>query len=278
MRLVTYAPKDKPTATQVGILEGGAISPVKNWQGDLSTLIAYGVKPEKAGKKIKRDAVYLRAPLRPGKIICVGRNYGAHAAELGNTVPEKPLLFSKFPSSVIGDGQFICWHPTLTEQVDWEGELAVVLGLGGWNIPEAEAMDHVYGYTVANDVSARDLQSGDGQWTRAKGLDTFAPLGPCILTADAVPDPHNLTIKTTVNGEVMQNGSTGDMIYNIPQLIAHCSRAFTWEPGDVLLTGTPSGVGKGMTPPRFLNDGDEVSVTIDPIGTLTNPCMVWSDD
>jgi 2-keto-4-pentenoate hydratase/2-oxohepta-3-ene-1,7-dioic acid hydratase in catechol pathway len=184
------------------------------------------------------------------------------------------LLFAKLNTSVIGDGDMITWSESITTQVDWEGELGVVIGRTARNVREADAYNHIYGYTVGNDVSARDLQSNDGQWIRAKGLDTFGPLGPCLVTRDEIADPHQLTIMTSVNGEQLQYASTGLMLYKIPQLIAYCSRAFTLQPGDVILKGTPAGVGKGMKPPRFLKDGDEVSVTIDGIGTITNRCQI----
>ena len=153
-----------------------------------------------------------------------------------------------------------------------EGELAVIIGKTARNVNEAEALDFVFGYTIANDVSARDLQSGDGQWTRAKGLDTFCPLGPFIVTTDDIPDPQSLTIQTKVNGQLMQDGHTRDMVFGVAELVSYLSQMFTLNVGDVILTGTPSGVGKAMTPPQFLKDGDTVSITIPSIGTLTNGC------
>ncbi len=235
----------------------------------------------KKGGELNRDDQYklqseplFGAPFVPGKILCVGRNYAEHAAELGNAMPDKPLIFSKFPSSVVGTNEYIRWRAALTQQVDWEGELAVIIGKKVKDIQEEEAMEAVFGYVIANDVSARDLQDNDKQWSRAKGMDTFCPLGPMIVTADEIEDPHTLTIETRVNGELMQQGHTGDMFFKIPYLIAYLSQAFTLEPGDLILTGTPSGVGKGMKPPRFLQHGDTVSVTIEPLGTLTNPCHV----
>lgn len=274
MKLVTYAPKNKPNEVQVGIREEDTIFAIENWQGDMRELIAYGVEPKKANKKIALNDVVLKAPIKPGKIIAVGLNYAAHANEVKMAIPPEPLLFVKLSTSVIGDGQTISWSETLTTQVDWEGELAVIIGRTGWNIPESEAMDYVYGYSAANDVSARDLQANDSQWLRAKGLDTFGPLGPHIVTADEIADPHDLTIQTRVNGEVMQNSSTGLMLNRIPRLIAFASQAFTFEAGDVFLTGTPPGVGKGMNPPRFLGEGDVVTVTIEGIGKISNPCSV----
>jgi len=169
-------------------------------------------------------------PLLPRKILCVGRNYAEHAAEMKNEVPSKPLIFSKYSTSVIGSGELIRWSTDVTQQVDWEGELAVVIGKTARNIREEDAYDHIFGYTIANDVSARDLQSSESQWSRAKGHDTFCPIGPCIVTLDELPDPHNLRITTEVNGETMQDGHTGDMIFKIPYLVAYLSRTFTLEP------------------------------------------------
>jgi 2-keto-4-pentenoate hydratase/2-oxohepta-3-ene-1,7-dioic acid hydratase in catechol pathway len=166
----------------------------------------------------------------------------------------------------------------VTTQVDWEAELAVVIGRRAKDVSEADALSYVYGYTVGNDVSARDLQlKVDTQWTRGKSLDTFCPLGPYIVTRDEIADPQNLAVKTTVNDEVMQDSNTKHMIFKIPQLIAYCSQMFTLEPGDIIMTGTPSGVGMGRTPPRFLADGDVVTVSVEGIGEVSNPCKVISE-
>lgn len=206
------------------------------------------------------ESVRLLAPLKPGKIICVGRNYAAHAEEHGAEVPEIPLLFFKPPSSVIGPGESIVLPPQ-SAQVEHEAELAVVIGRRGyWITPEA-AMHHVFGFTLANDVTARDLQRSDGQWTRAKGFDTFCPLGPWIETDF---DPADALVTCHVNGEMRQMASTRDMVFTIRQLIAFTSSVMTLEIGDLLLTGTPSGVGP-------LTAGDLVEVTINEIGTLKNP-------
>ncbi|MCU0513427.1 MAG: fumarylacetoacetate hydrolase family protein [Anaerolineae bacterium] len=231
-----------------------------------------GAQPPARGPAV--PAPHLVAPLRPGKILCVGRNYAEHAAELNNDVPKTPLIFAKYSSSVIGPGAAITWRSAHTQQVDWEGELAVVIGRTARRVPEADALDCVAGYTLANDVSARDLQASESQWLRAKSMDTFCPLGPCIVSRAALPDPHALTLTTTVSGQVMQHGHTGAMIFRIPYLVAYLSETFTLEPGDIILTGTPAGVGKGMKPPRFLTTGDTVSVSIAEIGTLSNPCLV----
>jgi 2-keto-4-pentenoate hydratase/2-oxohepta-3-ene-1,7-dioic acid hydratase in catechol pathway len=209
---------------------------------------------------------------RPGKVVAIGQNYKAHAIEQDIEPPKAPLIFAKFPTSVIGHGAAIAWDPALTSQVDYEGELAVVIGRRARNVTEAMALDHVLGYTCSNDVSARDLQFGDRQWVRGKSLDTFCPLGPWIVSSDEVPDPQALRLRTTVSGETLQDGHTRDMIFSVAQIIAYASTAFTLEPGDVILTGTPSGVGVFRDPKRFLHDGDVVEVEIEHIGVLRNPC------
>lgn len=211
---------------------------------------------------------------RPGKIVAIGLNYMDHAREQNAPIPERPLIFAKFPTTVIGPGDTIEWSASLTEQVDYEVELAVVIGQNARRVSEAEALDYVFGYTVANDVSARDLQFGDKQWVRGKSLDTFCPLGPWIVTADVVPDPQNLPLYCDLNGQIMQDGHTRDMIFSVRQLVSFCSHAFTLEPGDVIVTGTPAGVGVFRKPPVFLNDGDRVTVGIEGIGELSNPCRV----
>jgi len=204
--------------------------------------------------------VQLLAPVVPGKIICIGRNYAAHAAEHDAEVPVLPLLFSKPPSSVIGPGEAILLPPQ-SQRVEHEAELAVVIGQRARWITPAEAPTHILGYTAANDVSARDLQRSDGQWTRAKGFDTFCPLGPWI---DTRLDPSDALVTCHVNGQLRQMASTRDMVFPVAQLVAYISSVMTLEPGDVILTGTPSGVGP-------LEAGDEVRVEVEGLGTLTNP-------
>lgn len=217
----------------------------------------------------------LLAPVRaPQKIVAVGLNYRAHAIEQGKEVPTSPMLFSKAPSAIIGDGEVISWSKSTTTSVDYEVELAVVIGRRARNVTEAEALDFVLGYTVCNDVSARDLQKADGQYFRAKSFDTFCPLGPTIVTKDEIEDPQRLQLRTRVNGEVHQDSSTSDMIFGVAEVISYCSRHFTLEPGDVIATGTPAGVGSGRTPPVFLQDGDVVEVEIDGIGLLKNPVAI----
>jgi len=206
---------------------------------------------------------------RPGKIVCVGLNYRDHAAETGQQAPERPMLFAKWPTALIGPGDPIR-VPPISDKIDWEAELGVLIGRGGRGISVDDALDHVSAYMCVNDVTARDLQRADGQFSRAKSLDTFCPVSAPV-TADAVSDPQALRIRCLVNGEVMQDASTSDMIFPVAELIAFVSEAITLEPGDLLATGTPPGVGFGRTPPLFLRPGDEVTVEIDGVGTLTNP-------
>lgn len=217
------------------------------------------VKPILSIGAYRLDEVRLLAPVTPSKIACVGRNYAEHAAELGNDVPPEPLIFLKPPSSVIGPGEEVV-YPAISERVDHEGELAVVIGRRCRNASEQDALSYVFGYTVANDVTARDLQKKDGQWTRGKGFDTFAPVGPWI---DTTFDPADRAVRCLVNGEVRQQSSTALMIYSIPRIIAHTSRFMTLEPGDLIMTGTPSGVGP-------VRPGDVMTVEVEGLGSLSN--------
>lgn len=220
-----------------------------------------------------RAGIQLLAPvLDPSKIVAVGVNYLDHCREAGIEPPAEPLLFAKFPNTIVGPGQIIEWDPALTAAVDYEAELAVVIGSRARHMPEAEAFDVVFGYTCANDVTARDLQSRDGQWVRGKSLDTFCPLGPEIVTKDEIPTPGNLGISCRVNGRELQSSDTREMIFDIPALIAFMTRAFTLLPGDLILTGTPHGTGAFRKPPILLRDGDVVEVEIEGVGTLRNRC------
>jgi 2-keto-4-pentenoate hydratase/2-oxohepta-3-ene-1,7-dioic acid hydratase in catechol pathway len=219
----------------------------------------------------------LAAPIRPGKIVAVGLNYLDHIRESGVDPPNSPLLFAKFPSTVIGPEEPILLNPAIASRVDWEVELAVVIGHELRFADPEEAMNGVFGYTIANDVSARDVQFGDGQWIRGKNLDSFCPLGPCVVTVDEVPYPQRLSLQTRVNGEVVQDSSTSEMLFSVGEILAFCSRNFTLEPGDVVLTGTPWGVGEFMDPPRSLQPGDRVAMSIEGIGTLGNPVRELPD-
>jgi 2-keto-4-pentenoate hydratase/2-oxohepta-3-ene-1,7-dioic acid hydratase in catechol pathway len=215
----------------------------------------------------------LLAPLRPPKIVAIGLNYLDHIREAKLERPERPLVFAKFPTSVIGDGEDIVIDRGLSARVDWEVELAVVIGRRMTRVSAQDALAHVFGYTVANDVSARDLQFADGQWVRAKSIDTFCPLGPLIVTADEIPDPQGLALRTRVNGETVQDSSTSEMLFGVAELLAFCSHSFSLEPGDVVLTGTPWGCGEFSSPVRSLQGGDLVEVEIEQIGTLHNPVV-----
>jgi 2-keto-4-pentenoate hydratase/2-oxohepta-3-ene-1,7-dioic acid hydratase in catechol pathway len=205
----------------------------------------------------------------PGKIVCVGLNYRDHAVESGMEIPERPLLFAKWPNALIGPGEPIVL-PEQAKDVDYEAELGVLIGTRARHVSVAAALDHVAGYVCANEVSARDIQFADGQWTRGKSFDTFCPVGP-IVPADQVPDPQALRIRCVLNGEVVQDSSTAQMIFTVAEVIAFISDGITLEPGDLILTGTPAGVGWVRKPPVYLADGDEVTIEIDGVGSLTNP-------
>lgn len=221
------------------------------------------------GATVPLSSLELIAPVpRPGKIICVGLNYRDHAIETGKPIPEEPVLFAKFANSVTGDGAKVVL-PALSAEVDWEAELAVIVGSTACKVPVEQAMDHVAGYTCANDLSARDLQRQGGQWTRGKAIDDFLPMGPYLVTADEIGDPQNLSISCRVNGSIVQESDTAQMIFGVADLISTISQTLTLEPGDCIVTGTPPGVGMAMDPPRFLESGDVVVVEIERIGTLT---------
>lgn len=218
-------------------------------------------------------SVRLRAPImRPRKLICVGLNYRDHAEETGSEIPSVPTIFNKFATSVIAPGDNI-ELPKVSKAPDYEAEFAFVIGKGGRHIQEENWRDHVFGYTIVNDVSARDYQRATTQWLMGKTFDTFAPVGPWIVTADEIEDPHALDISLDINGEVLQNSNTRNLIFKIPELLAFLSSVFTLEPGDIVSTGTPAGVGVARKPQRFLKAGDVVTVKIPAIGELRNPVV-----
>ena len=206
---------------------------------------------------------------RPGKVIAVGLNYKDHAAEAGVPLPEAPVLFTKFTTSLIANGENILRHKGVT-QLDWEAELAVVIGKRASHVSESDALDYVSGYTCMNDVTDREAQSKDGQWVRSKSYDTYGPIGPVIIPASDIPDPHNLKIEARLNGKTMQSSNTKNLIFNVPFLIAYISKTITLEPGDVITTGTPHGVGTFWKPPIFLQPGDVIEIEIEKIGILRN--------
>lgn len=209
-------------------------------------------------------------PVKPGKIVAIGLNYQDHVEETGSEPPGSPLIFAKFPSAIVGDGDEIVFDPGLARRVDWEVELAIVIARSARCVSRAEALGFVFGYSVANDVSARDLQFADGQWTRGKSLDTFCPIGPVVVTADEVSDPQRLDLGTRINGDPVQRSNTSKMIFSAAEIISFCSRSFTLDPGDVVLTGTPWGCGEFMDPVRSLEDGDLVEAGVEGIGVLVN--------
>jgi 2-keto-4-pentenoate hydratase/2-oxohepta-3-ene-1,7-dioic acid hydratase in catechol pathway len=211
----------------------------------------------------------------PQKIVCVGLNYRDHAEEQGTELPTAPLLFAKWPNALIGAGEPILL-PRVSQRVDYEAELGVVIGSRVRNVSPENALEAVRGYLCLNDVSARDLQFADGQWTRGKSPDTFCPVGPDLVPRDHVPDPQALGIRCILNGEVMQDSSTKNMIFTVAEIIAYASRTMTFEPGDLVATGTPAGVGVFRDPPVLLKDGDEVTIEIDGLGSLTNPVQAES--
>lgn len=222
------------------------------------------------GDPIPVGDLELLAPVpRPGKIICIGLNYRDHAKESGQEIPEQPILFAKFANSIVGPGAPVRIPPETT-QVDYEAELGVVIGRTARRVSKEQALTHVAGYTCCNDVSARDLQLAVSQWTRGKAIDTFLPMGPVLCTADEIADPQALGIRCTVNGDLRQSSSTAEMIFGVAELIAFLSQTMTLEPGDVIATGTPPGVGMALDPPRWLAPGDEVAVEIDGVGILVN--------
>ena len=277
MRFAHVTGAERPLA----VVEGDRVATLAvDGAATVDELIAAGPAAWEAARVVARAALedgealepgMLDAPLKsPSKIACVGLNYHDHARETGMAAPERPLIFAKFPSSLVGPGAAIEWPDGLTEQVDWEVELAVVIGRRIRHASEREALEAIFGYTVANDVSARDLQFADQQWVRAKSIDSFCPLGPVIVTPDEFGDPQDKRLVTRVNGETMQDSTTAEMIFSVAEIVSFLSRACTLEPGDLILTGTPWGVGGFREPPVFLKPGDTVEVEVEGVGVLAN--------
>jgi 2-keto-4-pentenoate hydratase/2-oxohepta-3-ene-1,7-dioic acid hydratase in catechol pathway len=266
MKWISY---EQGESVRVGRVEDGRVQPVAA-RDMLEVIRGEGLDP--VGSPIPLDEVRVLAPItRPPNVIAIGLNYRDHAEESNNPVPEQPVVFSKFSNSVIGTGETIR-IPPVTEQVDYEAELTVVIGRPARNVPESEALDYVFGYMNGNDVSARDLQFLDGkQWVRGKSIDTFGPMGPYLVTADEVPDPQNLSIRCTLNGEVVQDGHTSEMIFSVAKLVSYLSGTQTLAPGDAIMTGTPAGVIFGREQQDWLKPGDVVVVEVEGLGTLINP-------
>jgi len=293
MKLVTYQINGQP---QLGALQGNQVIDLRlayramqhdakaPFPEDMITLLMEGqtgldrvaaiiefVEAGSPGLFRRLDDIVLLPPvLQPGKVVALGRNYAAHAKEGGSEPPQYPMLFHKTAGALLGAGGTIV-IPPITTKVDYEGELAIIIGKTCKQVSAEEALDYVAGYTIANDVSARDLQRRTTQFTAGKMLDTFGPLGPALVTRDEVPDPGNLRIITRLNGEVMQDGHTRNMIFSVPFTISYISQIATLHVGDVIMTGTPEGVGFARTPPVFLKKDDVVEVEIEKLGTLTNP-------
>ena len=265
----------------VSLAEAGAAAGVRidesttgllaDWEWRRNAELAVEYATETGVGRYDADAVSRAAPVSdPQKVVCVGLNYRDHAEEGDNPIPDEPVLFSKFPTSVTGPEDAVSWDPEYTEKVDYEVELVAVIGEEARRVDPDEALEYVAGFTVGNDVSARDLQHGDGQWVRGKSLNSFAPVGPELVTTDAVGDPHDLAIWADVNGDRLQESTTANLIFGIDELVSFCSRAFTLKPGDLLFTGTPPGVGVYREPPVLLADGDSVTVGVEGVGELTS--------
>ena len=271
MKLVMYSVSNGNV--RAGLLEDGEVRQLAGEDKNMISLIEEGTdKPPVSGESAALENVKFYPPIsRPGKVIGIGLNYEDHAEETGADIPEKPIVFAKYPNTITGPGDPIR-IPKITEQADYEAELAVVIGSRARNVQADDALDYVFGYMNANDVSSRDLQfSEGGQWTRSKSLDTFAPIGPYLVTKDEIEDPQNLSVKCTLNGEVRQDGNTEKMIFTVAEIVAFLSTGMTLEPGDIIMTGTPPGVGAARDPQVFLKDGDEVTIEIEGLGALTNP-------
>lgn len=283
MMLVSYRQKASADAWQAGVAHEGQVVPVSGAGLGVRALLEQGrdaleqVFARARGQfgvgrgVLALESVDLGPPVPdPDKILCLGLNYREHAAEAGLALPSVPVFFAKFRNSLVGPYSPVLL-PRISTQIDYEGELAAVIGTRCKEVPEEDALSYVAGYTVMNDVSARDVQTQTSQWTAGKALDTFAPMGPGIVPTSDIPDPQNLTLTTRVNGQVVQHTHTGDMIFTVAQAVAFLSTLMTLEPGDIIATGTPSGVGFTRTPPLFLRDGDVTEVEIGGIGAIRNP-------
>jgi 2-keto-4-pentenoate hydratase/2-oxohepta-3-ene-1,7-dioic acid hydratase in catechol pathway len=270
MKLVSFTHND--AVIRGGVLQGQAVQPLRSVHGDgvLEHILSGEALPAIEGSPIPLAEVTLMAPLqRPPRIFGIGLNYREHAAESKMKVQSVPTVFMKLASSIVGPGADVLLPPEATEP-DYEAELAVVIGKAGHRIAPDSWEQHVFGYTILNDVSARGVQLATSQWTLGKSFPTFTPMGPFIATRDEVPDPHQLDIRLTLSGEVMQSANTRDLIFRIPDLIAYLSSIVALEPGDIISTGTPPGVGLGRTPQRWLRDGEEMVIDIERLGTLRN--------
>ena len=274
MKLAQFKTKASEDA-RLGLLNNDVIVDITDIAATTKDFIVKGAAAIHAAKNVNAttayalDAVEYLPAVTPGKVIAIGRNYYDHAIEGGSEPPKSPLIFTKFINSVNAHNANVALHE-ISQQIDFEAELAVIIGKKASKVSEADALDYVFGYACLNDVSARDLQFADGQWVRGKGLDGFCPIGPFVVTKDEIPDPQALKIEGILNGEVMQSSNTKMMIFNVAYLIHYITQAITLEPGDVIATGTPEGVGVFRNPPVLLKDGDVFDVVIENVGTLHN--------
>ena len=269
MRIAQYYSENQ---IKVGVIEDDSLVPL-DFEGDMLDFIQSDRTCKLTGKPVHLDQIrYAPCINRPSKIIGIGLNYLDHIRESKGEIPQRPLVFAKFPNTLVAHRDAITWNPELTKKVDFEAELAVVMGKTVYNCSKEEVEKSVFGYTCANDVSARDLQFGDKQWVRGKTLDSFCPLGPWIVTPDDIDDLYDLGIKSILNGQIMQDSNTRHMLFKVSQLVSFISRSFTLASGDVILTGTPHGVGAFRQPSVYTNDGDEIVIEIEGIGRLINTC------
>lgn len=289
MKLVTYRPAG--AGPQLGVIVGDLVVHLAqashgHLPNDMRAFLELGDEAIERARTLANadaaaaygvpmDTVKLLAPImNPTKIVAIGLNYMDHVRESGGTPPTIATMFTKYTTSIIGPGDAIHWDPAVTSKVDFEAELAFVVGKRARNVSEENAFDYIAGYMNCHDVSARDLQLETGdQWIMGKSLDSFCPLGPYLVTKYEVADPHNLSVRCIVNGDIMQDSSTAELVFGIPYLLAYLSRGFTLLPGDVVTTGTPHGVGHFRNPPVYLKDGDIVTVEVEGLGQLTNPCI-----
>jgi 2-keto-4-pentenoate hydratase/2-oxohepta-3-ene-1,7-dioic acid hydratase in catechol pathway len=287
MRIVRFKKLSGDTSSRIGVLSADGqqildVSAIAAAQGkhstaedlswwDMDSELGKLLASANTGETVPASAAKLLAPIaRPGKVLCIGLNYRDHAAESGMDVPTSPILFSKFGTSIVGPGDNVV-IPTGCVQPDYEAEMAVVIGRHAKHVSKEDAYNYVAGYCCLNDVSARDFQFADKQWVRGKACDTFAPIGPFVATKELIPNPHKLAIKFRLNGETLQNSTTEQLVFGVPELISFLSQSMTLEPGDIIATGTPPGVGFARKPPVYIKPGDRMEVEVEGLGVLFNP-------
>lgn len=283
MRLVSFAWNEKNVAGLLNATQDQVFPlDVIGYDDALSFLTAGESAWQAAASRVRAASpeeliplahVRLLSPIpRPGKILCIGLNYRDHAIESKMELPKVPAVFTKFSNAIIGDRATVI-IPAMTQQADYEAEMAVVIGKTARRVDAKDWKEYVFGFTILNDVSARDVQLSTSQWSLGKSFDTFAPIGPVVVSKDEIADPHVLDIKLNIDGEVLQHSNTRELIFKVPELIAYLSSIVTLEPGDLISTGTPAGVGLGRTPPRWLKAGETMTITVEKIGELTNPIV-----